>query len=164
MRSLPRIAGLTATALGVVAVFAMVGTPASARDQHQVQVLDGNGQRVAAFTSARCRKTKAGFKLSSPRTASGYSLYAEIDDFSGFHTYDLTQGASADPWVSVYRRDTDTGYSNLNKPSFPSPGFGQIRFADHHRLVGIGYSPAYSPDSSDAVTFTGALRCHYKRR
>jgi hypothetical protein len=30
--------------------------------------------------------------------------------------------------------------------------------------MGVGFSPAYTPDGSDAVTFTGVLKCNYPKR
>ena len=148
---------------GALLAFGTSGTTTVLAGQHQVTVLGGDGTVVATFGSAKCRKGKDGFKMLARKTGTGYTLYATIEDFSGYHTYDLAQGPSADPWVSLHRRRGDVSYSNLNRPPFPSPGFGQIRFSDHHKLIGIGYSPAYSGDGSDAVTFTGVLRCRYPR-
>jgi hypothetical protein len=72
-------------------------------------------------------------------------------------------GANADPYV-VFTAVGGTRYSNLNKPPFPSPGGGQVHFAKHGKLMGVGYSPAYSNDGSDAVSFTGVLTCKYPKR
>ena len=149
---------------GALLALGLSGSPAVlAGGQHQVTVLGGGGGVVAVFSSAKCRKHRGEFKALTGKTGTGYTLSVSIEDFSGFHTYDLVQSPSADPWISVHHGPSGVSYSNIHKPPFPSPGFGQIRFSDHHKLMGIGYSPAYSQDGSDAVTFTGVLRCRYPR-
>lgn len=151
---------------GALLALALAGSPAAlAGKSHAVRVLDRDGHVVAVFHSAKCRRhIRAGdFKALTAKTSTGYTLFASIDEFTGFHNYQLVNGANADPYV-VIGGPGDIRYSNLFRPPFPSPGFGQIRFSNHHKLMGIGYSPAYSRDGSDAVTFTGVLKCHYPRR
>ncbi len=124
---------------------------------------------IATFHSARCRKGGKGAKdfVAHGHSSNGtYSLYVSIDQFSGFHHYELGLDRNADPFVifSNAHSDSAPAYSNIFVPPFPSPGGGGIDFAGHGRLMGVGFSPAYSRDFSDAVTFTGVLTCRYKRK
>jgi hypothetical protein len=141
---------------------AFAPTPAVAAS-HTVRVLDGHSRVVAVWHSAKCRKHRHDFKALTAKTASGYSLFASIDDFSGFHSYELLQSGNADPYVTVHGPG-GVSYSNLNVPPFSSFGYGGLDFRKHGKLLGIGYSPAYSAGGSDAVTFTGVLTCKYPRK
>ena len=119
---------------------------------------------AATFLSAECTKSKRnGFSATTPHANGAKYLHVKIDDFTGFHKYELTVGNQADPYV-VFVATDGTRYSNLNRPPFPSPGGGQVHFAKHGKLMGVGYSPAYNGDASDAVTFTGVLKCNYPKR
>ena len=148
---------------GALLAAAVPATPAAA--SHTVTVLNGHSRIVAVFHSAKCRRHPHAFKALTAKTASGYSLYASIEDFTGFHSYELLQDGNADPYVIVHGPGSSS-YSNIFVPPFSSFGYGGIDFRHHGRLMGIGYSPAYSRGGGDAVTFTGAITCKYpaKRR
>ena len=66
------------------------------------------------------------FSATTPHPDGQKYLHVRIEEFSGFHDYD-TGGASADPYV-IFAATDGTRYSNLDKPPFPSPGGGQVRF------------------------------------
>jgi hypothetical protein len=157
-----------AIALGPLLVAGLVapaaGTAATA--DHTVSVINAKGRTVAEFTSAKCRVHKGGsFAALTGKTGTGYSLFVSIESFNGFGSYDLTQGANADPYVSVlHGGQNEVSYSNLNVPPFQSFGFGQIVFRRHGKLMGVGYSPAYAEGGTDAVTFTGVLRCEFPKK
>lgn len=150
---------MTAAAALVLAV----SPSALARSTHYLRVIDSSDHIVATFLSAKCVKNKRGFFATTPHPQGQKYLHVRIEDFSGFHDYDLTVGGNADPYV-VFAATDGTRYSNLNRPPFPSPGSGQVRFRKHGKLMGVGFSPAYSNDGSDAVTFTGVLKCNYPKR
>ena len=155
-----RRVGIVATALALVIAAAL---PAVAQAVHYLRVIDSSDHIVATFLSAKCVKNKNGFFATTPHPEGQKYLHVRIEDFTGFHKYELSVGANADPYV-VFAATDGTRYSNLNKPPFPSPGGGQVHFAKHGKLMGVGYSPAYSSDGSDAVTFTGVLKCNYPKR
>jgi hypothetical protein len=143
----------------------LVGSP-TALAAHEVKVLHGK-QVVAVFHSAQCVRRKHSFTaLVTRKTNSGWGLYVQFDTgtFTGFHTYPLSPGVNADPYVVVHGGPNDVTYSNLNVPPFPSPGAGQIQFENHGKLMGVGYFPAYSVGGGDAVQFTGVLKCHYPKK
>jgi hypothetical protein len=166
MKPSPRSAA-TRRRIGIVgAVFALtLAAPplAGARDTHYVRVLDSSDHIIATFQSAKCVKNKNGFFATTPHPPGQKYLHVRIEDFTGFHKYELTMGGNADPYV-VFAATDGTRYSNLNRPPFPSPGSGQVHFAKDGKLMGVGYSPAYSADGSDAVSFTGVLKCNYRKR
>ena len=155
-------------ALLVAVVLAVVvgQAPSQAADgkAHQVMVITQYGL-VAKFKTAKCRKRKDGFDLLTKEVDGGYSLFVSIDNFDPKQdAYPVTQGAS-DPFVSVVQHGSDLRYNNTNVPPFPAPGFGKIEFdKDHPKLVGVGYSHAYTHDATDAATITGVLTCKYPKR
>ncbi len=55
-------------------------------------------------------------------------------------------------------------YASDYVPPYPVPGGGAINFADHGELMGVGFSPMFSEDGSDAVTVAGVLACHYPKK
>lgn len=151
-------------AAGAVAVvFGQAPSQAADAPVHQVKVLTRYGL-VAKFKSAKCRKRSGGFDLLTQEVDGGYSLFVSIDNLDPKQdVYPVTQGKS-DPFVSVVQHGSDLRYNNVNKPPFPAPGFGEIRFDDKDpKLIGIGYSHAYTHDASDAATITGVLKCKYSK-
>jgi hypothetical protein len=150
--------------VAAVAALILAAAPtALARGTHYVRVIDSSDHIVATFLTAKCVKNKRGFFATTPHPDGQKYLHVRIEEFTGFHNYDLTVGANADPYV-VFAATDGTRYSNLNRPPFPSPGGGQVRFAQHGKLMGVGFFPAYNNDGSDAVTFTGVLKCKYPKR
>ena len=154
---------LLCSALAAV-VLGQAPSQAAKAPVHQVVVLTQYGL-VAKFKTAKCRKREGGFDLLTKEVDGGYSLFASIDHLDkNQDTYPVTQGKS-DPFVSVIQAGTDLRYNNSNVPPFPAPGFGQIQFDKRHpKLVGVGYSHAYTHDASDAATITGVLKCKYPKR
>jgi hypothetical protein len=155
-----RLVGIAGAAL-VLTLAAAPGV--GARGTHVLRVFDSGGFIVANFFSAKCTKNKNGFFATTPHPNGQKYLHVRIEEFTGFHKYELTVGGNADPYV-VFTATDGTRYSNLFRPPFPSPGSGQVHFAKHGKLMGVGFSPAYSVDGSDAVTFTGVLKCNYPKR
>lgn len=143
---------------------ALTLSPTALADRsHAIKVLGTNGKVIATFHSAKCLKNKNGFFATTPHANGESYLHVRVEDFTGFHDYKLVQGGNADPYV-VFAKGDGTRYSNLNRPPFPSHGGGELRFRDHGGLMGVGYSPAYSSDGADAVSFTGVVECKYRNR
>ncbi len=151
-------------AAGAVAVVFGQAPSLAAAPVHQVRVLTQYGL-VAKFKKAKCREHKGNFDLLTKEVDGGYSLFVSIDNFEPKQdVYPVTQGKS-NPFVSVVQHGSDLRYNNVNVPPFPAPGFGQIRFDDRDpKLIGIGYSHAYTRDATDAATITGVLKCKYPKR
>ncbi len=148
--------------VGLALIIALSVSPTALADgSHEIKVLGSNGKVVATFHSAKCTKNKHGF-FARARRDNGSNLFVRVEEFTGFHDYKLVYGNNADPYASFQNKD-QVAYSNLNKPPFPSPGGGELRFAKHGKLMGVGFNLAYSDDGSDAVTFTGVARCRYRR-
>ncbi|MEI6621527.1 MAG: hypothetical protein WCP28_06445 [Actinomycetes bacterium] len=157
---------LGAAALSSFVVVAMAVPPATASTAgHSVSVLGTTGKVVAEFTTAKCSKERDGTFTAIARTSTtGYNLYAVIEDFTGFGSYELGQDPNAKRWVSIRKGRKGVTYSNLHTPPFDSFGFGQIVFRKRGKLMGIGYSPAYAKGGTDAVTFTGVLTCQFPKK
>jgi hypothetical protein len=128
---------------------------------HLVRVLDSQGQQVAIFRSAKCRVHRSGFF--SDAFSAGYHLTAFIDPFSGFHHYRLSRGHFAPQYVSL-TSPSGVQYASDFVPPYPVPGEGAINFSRNGRLMGVGFSPMFSEDGSDAVTVAGVLVCKYPKR
>ncbi|TXH32125.1 MAG: hypothetical protein E6Q91_01945 [Actinobacteria bacterium] len=152
-----------ASTAAIVALAATSLSPAQAKPDPTPEVTVFSGEtEVAVFTTARCRKSKGDFKALTP-TVNGYRLFVSIESFSGFRTYDLEQGADADPYASI-TKNGETAFSTLYVPPFPAPGFGQIRFRGKGKTMGIGYQFMFNRDGTDGLVFAGALRCQYKKK
>jgi hypothetical protein len=149
-----------ALALGLAA-------PPVALAAHEVTITRGNAV-VGVIKSAQCVRRKHGgfpFIAHHKRTGSGWGLFVHFATFAGFHhIYDLHPGAPNDEPYVVVTSPTDVRYSNLYVPPFPAPGFGQIRFSNNGKLMGVGYFPTWDQGAGDAVIITGVLKCHYPKK
>ena len=63
----------------------------------------------------------------------------------------------------MYKRQ-GVHYASDYVPPYPVPGGGAINFSDKGKLMGVGFSPMFSEDGSDAVTVAGVLACHYPKK
>jgi hypothetical protein len=126
----------------------------------KVIVMSEGDEPVAEFTTAKCRKSHGSFMALTPRV-NGYRMFVSIEDFSGFHTYDLVRGQNADPYVSM-TLNGESAFSTLFVPPFPVPGFGQVRFSPKGKIMGVGFQPMLNQAGTDGVVFAGALKCRYK--
>ena len=154
-------ARLACTAILALAFASLSPAQAKPDPSPAVTVFSGETQ-VAVFTTARCRQSKGDFKALTA-AVNGYRLFVSIDEFDGFHTYDLEQGTDAGPHASI-TRNGESAFSTLYVPPFPAPGFGQVRFRGKGRTMGIGYQFMFNRDGTDGLVFAGALRCQYKRK
>lgn len=151
-----------------IALLALIATtvsgPARAApdNTHKVIVMRDGSEPVAEFTTAKCRKSHGSFMALTP-SVNGYRMFVSIEDFSGYHTYDLVRGNNADPYVSM-TLNGEAAFSTLYVPPFPIPGFGQVRFSPKGRLMGVGFQPMLNQAGTDGVVFAGALQCRYKKK
>jgi hypothetical protein len=157
----PAVRRLTALA-GVLVALAVPASLASAAasSSHVVRVLRGKDV-VAVFRSAKCRINGYGFLATA--TNRGYELLARVHPFRGFQDYALQRGHATGRYV-VLSSPAHVTYASDYVPPYPVPGAGAINFADHGTLMGVGFSPMFSEDGSDAVTVAGVLTCHYPKK
>ena len=159
MKAYLRLLSTVALALSAL----VVSSPAGAAPDNEYKVtVFHEDEVVAEFTTAKCRKSRGGFVARTP-VVGGYRLFVAIDDFSGFHSYDLVHGKNADPYV-VILQNGEAAFSNLYVPPFPVPGYGQVNFRSKGKLMGVGFQPTFNRAGTDGVVFAGAVRCQYPKK
>jgi hypothetical protein len=140
---------------------------ALAKKPQAVEVLHGQ-KVVARFRDAKCIVQQHRFQLLiERRTRASWGMSVIVDDFDGFHRYKIDWGFDAQ--VSAVVVGPHGVYSNVVRPPFRVDHGGYVDFARHGGVVGMAYEPAFiddgnSTDGSDAVSFTGVLNCHYKKK
>jgi hypothetical protein len=154
LRLIALIGALLALALPVSSAHA-------AQAGHTVRVLIGQGRVVAIFTSAKCKIGKLGFF--SEASDSGYRLQADVIPFDGFRRYKLERGHFT-PQVVRLISPSGVHYASDFVPPYPVHGGGAIHFSKDGALMGVGFSPMFSEDGSDAVTVAGVLPCNYPKK
>lgn len=159
MKAHPRLFLSVALALSALG---LAGPAGAAPDGGYKVTMFHEDEIVAEFTTAKCRKSRGGFVARTP-VVNGYRLFVAIDDFSGFHSYDLALGRDADPYV-VVSLNGEAAYSNLYVPPFPVPGFGQVNFRSKGKLMGVGFQPTFNRAGTDGVVFAGAVKCQFPKR
>jgi hypothetical protein len=148
---------------GTLVALGLPASVASAADTsgHAVRVIDSHGRVAAIFRSAKCTINRLGFF--SEALDRGYRLRADVIPFRGFHHYKLARG-HYDPQVVTLVSPSGVRYASDYVPPYPVPGGGAINFNDHGKLMGVGFSPMFSQDGSDAVTVAGVLTCNYPKK
>jgi hypothetical protein len=149
--------------VGLLVVFSVLGSGASASagSPHQVKVFDSHFHVVAVFSSAKCKIGRLGFF--SDAFSRGYHLEADVIPFSGFHHYPLRRGHFT-PQVVILISPSGVRYASDYVPPYPVHGGGAINFTAGGTLMGVGFSPMFSRDGSDAVTLAGVVPCEYPKR
>ncbi len=149
--------------IGALLALALPVSSASAADVsgHAVRVLDSKNRVVAVFRSAKCRIGHGSFF--SDAFDNGYHLQADVIPFNGFRRYRLARGHFT-PQVVRLISPSGVHYASDYVPPYPVPGGGAINFSDKGKLMGVGFSPMFSEDGSDAVTVAGVLACHYPKK
>ena len=161
-RPFPIALRLTVLVGALLALALPVSRASAARvSGHAVRVLDNQSRIVATFTSAKCKINKLGFF--SDAFDNGYHLEADVIPFSKFHRYKLARGHFT-PQVVRLISPSGVHYASDYVPPYPVPGGGAINFSKDGALMGVGFSPMFSEDGSDAVTVAGVLECHYPRK
>ncbi len=152
---------LTVLSGALLAVALPVSSASAARASHTVRVLNGKGRVVAIFTSAKCKIGKLGFF--SDAFDNGYHLQADVIPFDGFRRYKLARGHFT-PQVVRLISPSGVHYASDYVPPYPVHGGGAINFSKDGALMGVGFSPMFSEDGSDAVTVAGVVPCHYPKK
>ena len=160
-RPFPAALRLTALSGALLALALSASNASAARADHTVRVLDSSGRVVATFTSAKCKIGKLGFF--SDAFDSGYHLQADVIPFDKFRRYKLGRGHFT-PQVVRLISPSGVHYASDFVPPYPVPGGGAINFSTDGALMGVGFSPMFSEDGSDAVTVAGVLACHYPKK
>ena len=146
---------------GVLAIALPVSSASAARVGHRVRLIDGSGKVVAIFTSAKCKISKIGFF--SDASDNGWRLQADVIPFDGFKHYKLQRGHFT-PQVVKLHSPSGVHFASDYVPPYPVHGGGAINFSKDGKLMGVGFSPMFSEDGSDAVTVAGTLACHYPKK
>lgn len=153
----------------VVAVLALaLPAPVGAVDDFGMKVLGEEGQELATFKTAKCRKGtgkgKHVFIATSTSTNGAYkfSLYF-FETFTGFHKYDLRMERDADPVVRIYPTGApNQDFSNEYVPPFNVPGGGEVRFPRKGKELRAGFLPVlWNRAGNDGVVFAGGVDCRY---
>ena len=160
-RPFPVALRLTALIGALLALALPVSGASAARAGHAVRVLDSKNRVVAVFRSAKCRIGHGSFF--SDAFDNGYHLQADVIPFDGFRRYRLERGHFT-PQVVRPISPSGAHYASDFVPPYPVPGGGAINFTKDGSLMGVGFSPMFSEDGSDAVTVTGVVPCHYPKK
>ena len=105
----------------ICALTVTIAPPAGARKTHVLRVIDSSDSIVANFYSAKCVKNKRGFFATTPHPDGQKYLHVRIEEFSGFHNYDLTVGANADPYV-IFAATDGTALQQPEQATIPLAG------------------------------------------
>ena len=160
-RPFPVALRLMAVVGALLALALPVSSASAARAGHTVRVLNSKGRVVAIFTSAKCKISKLGFF--SDAHDNGYHLQADVIPFDGFRHYKLKRG-HFDPQVVRLISPSGVHYASDYVPPYPVHGGGAINFSTDGSLMGVGFSPMFSEDGSDALTVAGVVPCHYPKK
>lgn len=161
-----RLAVLLLLTVAFVAIAAQAKVGAAPSPYRVTVFRDQESDPLAVFRTARCTKRQGSFKALARSTDNKYSLFVSIENFTGFHRYDLDLDKNADPFfslTSVFDEDAPH-YTNLNKPHFKVAAFGGIAFRNKGGLMGIGSDPAFDGTFKHKVALAGVVRCRYGKR
>ena len=157
-----------ALALLIALAALVVPAQAGAVDAFGMKVLGEEGEELATFKKAKCRKggpkAKGTFFAGGTSTNGQWKLSVGFyDSFTGFHPYDLVMAKEADPVLRVYPVGAPNGdFSNEYVPPFDVPGEGQIRFPRKGKEMRAGFIPVmWNRDGSDGVIVAGGVDCRY---
>lgn len=165
-----RRAGALVAALAVLAM--LVPAPAGAVDAFGLKVLGEEGQELATFKKAKCRrgttpKSKGVFFASSTSTNGQWKLSVSFfDSFTGFHPYKLVMSVDADPVLRVWPVGAPGGdFSNEHVPPFDVPGEGEVRFPRKGKEMRAGFIPVlWNQGGTDGVVVAGGVDCNYPKK
>lgn len=128
-------------------------------------LVDRGGIILRVFTDAKCSVGKNGFTATSTRY--GAKLLVRVRPFHSFGRYELKAGSATGRYVSTFAAFTDpSGHqfaSNFVPPYRVASG-GAIQFGDGGQLIGVGFEPTFNASGSEAVIFTGVMKCHYAKK
>lgn len=165
-----RRAGALAAAAAVLAM--LVPAPAGAVDAFGLKVLGEEGQELATFKKAKCRrgttpKSKGVFFATSTSTNGQWKLSVSFfDSFTGFHPYKLVMSQDADPVLRVHPVGAPgSDFSNEHVPPFDVPGEGEVRFPRKGKEMRAGFIPVmWNQNGTDGVVVAGGVDCAYPKK
>jgi hypothetical protein len=157
---------LAALSAALVALALTASGASAAKRERGVRVLNSESHVVALFRSAKCRINKLGFY--SDAFDRRYHLEANVlsapgAPFAGFKQYPLERGHATQVYVAL-KSPSGVYYASDFVPPYPVHGGGALNFSSDGKLLGIGFSPMFSEDGSDAVTVAGVLKCKYPKK
>jgi hypothetical protein len=161
----------TTLALAAAVLTLLVPAPAGAVDAFGLKVFGEEGQELATFRKAKCRrgttaKTKGTFFAGATSTNGQWKLFVEFfDTFRGFRPYELVMSPRADPVLRVYPVGApNQDFSNEHVPPFDVPGEGEIRFPRKGKEMRAGFIPVmWNQGGTDGVVVVGGVDCRYPK-
>jgi hypothetical protein len=157
--------------LVVLVVFAGVGDAAPNPPEKKPKpnphgvLVDRGGVILKVFTDAKCSVDKNGFTATS--TKYGARLLVRVQPFDGFGRYELKAGTKSGRYVSTFASFTDSGghqFASNFVPPHPVASGGAIQFGQGGQLIGVGFEPTFNASGSEAIIFTGVMKCHYAKK
>ena len=159
------LAGLVMfTSVAVAAPSSPEGKPKPYPNPHGVLV-DRGGVILKVFTDAKCSVGKNGFTATSRKH--GTKLLVRVQPFHGYGRYPLKAGTASGRYVSTFASFTDSRghqFASNFVPPYRVAGGGAIRFGQGGQLIGVGFEPTFNASGSEAVIFTGVMKCHYAQK
>lgn len=131
--------------------------PAAA--QANVTVLSAEGDELASFRSAACKKGQPRL-LSFTALAKSGGWRLRVNIFRGLtRGKDIVYGGDGDVDFTV----TGPGgsFTNLNRPPNAPPGGGAVKFNGSRTRMALGFTAAFNGSFSQTVGVGGALTCKY---
>ena len=141
--------------LGTILV--ALSIPAAA--QADVQVLSSEGDELASFKSAACKKgSKKLLSFTALAKSRGWRLRVNI--FHGLTgEKEIVFGGDGDVDFTV--SGPGGSFTNLNRPPQAPPGGGTVKFNRSRTRMALGFVAAFNGSFSQSVGVGGALTCKY---
>jgi len=127
-----------------------------------VQVLSAEGDELASFKSASCKKgSKKLLSFTGLAKSGGWKLRVNI--FHGLTAEkDIVYGGDGD--VDFHITGPGGSFTNLNRPPKAPPGGGTVRFNGSRKRMAIGFTAAFNGSFTQSVGIGGALTCKYPKK
>jgi len=146
--------------LPLAVVVLALSMPAAANAN--VDVLSAEGDELASFKSASCKKgSKKLLSFTALAKSRGWKLRVNI--FHGLTTdKDIVYGGDGD--VDFHITGPGGSFTNLNRPPNAPPGGGAVRFNGSRKRMAIGFTAAFNGSFTQSVGIGGALTCKYPKK
>jgi hypothetical protein len=128
-------------------------------------LVDRRGLILRVFTDAKCSVAKNGFTATSRKR--GARLLVRIQPFDEFGRYELKAGTQNGRYVSTFASFTDSSghqFASNFVPPYSVASGGAIQFGQGGQLIGVGFEPTFNASGSEAIIFTGVMKCHYAKK
>ena len=146
--------------IGLGALVMALSIPAAA--QADVKVLSAEGDQLASFKSASCKKgSKKLLSFTSLAKSGGWRLRVNI--FHGLTgEKNIVYGGDGDVDFTV--SGPGGSFTNLNRPPDAPPGGGAVKFNGRRTRMALGFTAAFNGSFAQSVGVGGALTCKYPRK